>query len=235
MFANRTAPLLAALLVLATTRLAYAGMPAAGLTEVAQVRLSVISFFLLGIVLSSVAIWILWNWLAVDFTWLPRLTFGKAGALVVLWGLLFVVVLTMISGARELMTPGAWRKAGLTYDLNSGGEEQPAQIDVAAVRGEQMRERRSKLERLSAAMQRYAATHDGNFPESLEDLPKREPWHVPGFPGTAYILRSVTSSSAPPQPLVHEPAVFDDDPLVLLTSGEIVQQPIQSLAAVKED
>jgi hypothetical protein len=30
---------------------------------------------------------------------------------------LFLLVLTMISGARELMTPGAWEKKGFTYQL----------------------------------------------------------------------------------------------------------------------
>jgi hypothetical protein len=36
---------------------------------------------------------------------------------VTLWGLLFLLILTMISGARELMTPGAWEKHGSTYEL----------------------------------------------------------------------------------------------------------------------
>lgn len=42
--------------------------------------------------------------------------------LVVLWGLLFIVVLAMISGARELMTPGAWEKQGATYRLAGEGK-----------------------------------------------------------------------------------------------------------------
>jgi hypothetical protein len=58
-----------------------------------------------------------WNGLRRDFAWLPYLSYFKACCVVVLWGLLFVVVLTMISGARELMTPGAWEKNGLTYKL----------------------------------------------------------------------------------------------------------------------
>ena len=41
-------------------------------------------------------------------------------AAVVLWGLLFMLVLTMISGARELLTPGAWEKKGATYQLKAG-------------------------------------------------------------------------------------------------------------------
>ncbi len=40
----------------------------------------------------------------------------------IIWGLLFVLVLTMISGARELMTPGAWEKEGFTYVLAGEAE-----------------------------------------------------------------------------------------------------------------
>lgn len=79
-------------------------------------RLQAISLFLLAIALSVFAVKFLWNVVAPDFS-LPRLSIGRALSLVILWGLLFVVVLTMISGARELMTPGAWRKSGLTYTL----------------------------------------------------------------------------------------------------------------------
>ena len=48
---------------------------------------------------------------------LPKLNFWRALGLTVLWGLLFMVVLTMISGGRELMTPGAWDRQGATYKL----------------------------------------------------------------------------------------------------------------------
>jgi hypothetical protein len=51
-------------------------------------------------------------------------SFGRAVAGVFLWGLLFIIVLTMISGARELMTPGAWEKQGVTYRLTN--QERPA-------------------------------------------------------------------------------------------------------------
>ena len=39
-------------------------------------------------------------------------------ALAIFAVLLFVIVLTMISGARELLTPGAWEQNGGTYELN---------------------------------------------------------------------------------------------------------------------
>ena len=62
-----------------------------------------------------------WNASRADFPRLPRLSFGKAVGVVFLWGLLFLLVLTMISGARELLTPGAWRKEGFTYKLDADG------------------------------------------------------------------------------------------------------------------
>ena len=108
----------------------FAGMPGVlpedletylRLNEEPHQRLQSISFFLLGIGVATVGVMALWNVLARDFRVLPKLTIAKAFSLVVLWGLLFVLVLTMISGARELMTPGAWRKSGATYSLRESG------------------------------------------------------------------------------------------------------------------
>jgi hypothetical protein len=94
------------------------------LTQMTRERLQAISFFAAGLLLSAAIVRGLWNSLAKDFQRLPRLTYFKALGLVLLWGLLFLLVLTMISGARELMTPGAWEKKGLLYELKSspGGE-----------------------------------------------------------------------------------------------------------------
>jgi heme/copper-type cytochrome/quinol oxidase subunit 1 len=101
---------------------ALAGMPSpATLTDIARMRVEAISFFLLILFLSAALIQWLWNGLRTSFTRLPRLSYAKAVSLAVLWGLLFMVVLAMISGARELMTPGAWEKHGATYRLINGG------------------------------------------------------------------------------------------------------------------
>jgi len=104
-------------ILIATGRTAQAGMPGVSLTDVAVVRLEAISFFLVVLLASALIIRWLWNYLASDFTWLPRLNYLRALGLATLWGLLFVIVLTMISGARELMTPGAWERDGATYQL----------------------------------------------------------------------------------------------------------------------
>jgi len=102
---------------------AMAGMPAPfQLTEIARMRLEAISFFLVVLLVMAVLVQLVWNGLRGAFTRLPRLSYWKALGLVFLWGLLFSVVLSMISGARELMTPGAWEKQGATYRLKDGGK-----------------------------------------------------------------------------------------------------------------
>lgn len=88
------------------------------LNEDISARLQSISFFLLILFCATVAIWGLWNVAAKDSGFLPKLTFVKACCVTLLWATLFVLVLTMISGARELLTPGAWRKKGVTYTID---------------------------------------------------------------------------------------------------------------------
>ncbi len=92
-------------------------MPSFSLTDVARLRLEAISFFLMVMLLAAWGVQRIWNALAKDFPRLPRMSYGRAVAGIVLWGFVFVLVLTMISGARELMTPGAWEKQGATYKL----------------------------------------------------------------------------------------------------------------------
>ncbi len=82
-----------------------------------RMRLEAISFFLIGLVVAVLTVKVLWNALASNFSRLPKIDFLRAAAIVALWGLIFTLVLTMISGARELMTPGAWKQNGFTYEL----------------------------------------------------------------------------------------------------------------------
>ena len=109
-------PAVAALTLLAQP--ALAGMPAPlTLRDMARMRVEAISFFLVVLLVSAKLIQWLWNGLRSNPSRVPRLTYPKSVGLVALWGLLFVVVLAMISGARELMTPGAWKQDGATYRL----------------------------------------------------------------------------------------------------------------------
>ena len=119
---------------------------------------------------------------------MPRLSYGKAVGLAALWGLLSALVLTMISGARELMTPGAWEKKGATYQL----------VDEA--RSKRPQERRERLELLKAALWKYADAHEGRFPPTQAD-PEIEAilWKAPDPSGMTYFYitgRDKTANAA---------------------------------------
>lgn len=103
---------------------AMAGMPHFTLSNVVNMRLSGISFFVAVILLCAAAVKFLWNFLRRDFPRMPRIGYGRSLALVLLVGLLLNIVLLMIAGTRELMTPGAWEKSEISYRLR--GETGPA-------------------------------------------------------------------------------------------------------------
>jgi hypothetical protein len=99
---------------------AAAGMPNVTLSDVASLRLSGISFFLALLLLTAWGFKVLWNYVRRDFARLPYLSYRMALAFVLLLGLLLNISLLMIAGTRELMTPGAWEKSGITYQLKGG-------------------------------------------------------------------------------------------------------------------
>ncbi len=94
-------------------------MPVITLTDAASLQLSGISFFLALLLLCVWGFKSLWNYVRRDFPRFPYLSYPKALALVLLLGMLFNVVLLMIAGTRELMTPGAWEKSGIGYKLKN--------------------------------------------------------------------------------------------------------------------
>lgn len=151
-----TARGLALLIGLAAPATARAGMPSIHLTDIAQMRIEVISFFLVALLASARVLQVLWNWLSGDFKSLPQLTYRMALVLSVAWGAAFMLVLVMISGARELMTPGAWKKQGLTYTLDG-----PWKAGREA--------RILKLEGLKSALWEHAEKHGGKLPASEAD------------------------------------------------------------------
>lgn len=96
-----------------------AGMPNVTLSDVAHLRISGISFFLVLLLLSAWGFQKIWNTVRADFPRLPHFTYRRALAFTLLLGLLLNVVLLMIAGTRELMTPGAWEKQGISYRLKA--------------------------------------------------------------------------------------------------------------------
>jgi hypothetical protein len=199
----------------------FAGMPnpiVLTLTEGGRLRIQAISFFLFGFLLSAGLIQLLWNYLRRDFSRLPRLTYFKSLGLVTLWGLVFVLVLTMISGARELMTPGAWEPQGATYRLKKKNEE----TEEPVASGPTERERENKLQRLRAALWTYARQHTGKFPpdQTVSEIAP-ECWQTADLSKVPYVYVPGQQADQGTAPLAYEPEMGEAPRLVLLTNGAI--------------
>lgn len=179
----------------------------------ADPRWQAISFFVAGVLLSAWSVQRLWKVLRKDFEWLPDLSYGRSLSLVVLWGLAFILVLTMISGARELMTPGAWKQQGWTYKLAQSGQSEPNPHD-GRVR------RRRALEQIRTSLWQFAAMHQGTFPEEPGSLDP-ELWAIPDWPGMLFLYVPGRKAEANGQLLVYEPELDGDERQVLLTNGMI--------------
>jgi hypothetical protein len=179
--------------------------------------------------LCALVIRCIWNAFTTDFPRLPRLSYPKALGLVGLWGLLFLLVLTMISGARELMTPGAWKKDGVTYAL--ADEKKPAEEPASpAASGPTEDERRKKLMALFGALAAYAGSHDGRYPPSDDTAIAPHLWRTPHASGMRYVYRANCTTRDPGRILACEPELFGDGRLVLFTNGDIKRMTSAELA-----
>jgi hypothetical protein len=182
-----------------------AGMTVYELTDVARMRGEDISFFLFLLALSALGVRFLWNYLARDFQW-PRLTFFKAFCLTGLLGLAMALALTIISGAREVMTPEAWTRQGSHYRLNDVGSRE-------------MRER--SMDSLRSELLLYAQSHQGKFPphDYAPEIPAKI-WEAPDRAGTRYIYLGSFNAGLTNGILACEPRNFGDERLVLFMDGK---------------
>lgn len=188
-------------------RPARAGMTVYDLTDVTRLRLEDISFFLFLLLLATFGIRFLWNSLAKDFPRLPRLTFRKSLNLTALLSLLMLLILVMISGARELLTPGAWARQGSHYRPNDQASLGTRQQTIEALRG---------------ALLQYAHSHDGRFPphDYVADIPPRL-WEAPDSAGTRYLYVAGVTLGQSNALLVCEPRHFGEERLALLADGKV--------------
>lgn len=191
-----------------------------GLTELARQRLEVISFFLLSLLACAWVIRWTWNSLRKDFPVLPRLSYARALGMIVLWGMLFVLVLTLISGARELMTPGAWEKKDLTYRLVPA---KPPPIEAAITA------RFEAISRLRDQLIAYARAHKGAFPQPNRtgEIPESL-WRVPATTSRYIYVGGQTPDEETPGRnaiLLYEPAAVGTDRLVVMTDGLVQWLP----------
>lgn len=205
---------------------AWAGMPNLTLTEMARMRVEVISFFLVVLLGAAGLVRLLWNRLRKDFPRLPRITYLKSLGIIGLWGMLFLLILTMISGARELMTPGAWEKDGLLYHVKApGSTTQPAKPITTA-------ERRTRLAELKAILWDYAQRHDGNLPAD-DQTPEISPraWETPDLSRIRFVYVPGAKAGNGNAIVAYEPAAFTGDRLVLKSDGEILTMRLPEITA----
>ncbi len=213
--------------MLSAPAVAQAGMPAILLSDPARLRVQTISFFLLGFLLSAWGVQAIWNRLGREFPRLPRVGYLAALGALTLWGLLFILVLTMISGARELMTPGAWERAGYTYRLKTDDRAPP----LEPAPPEALAERRAKLETLRAALWGVAAQHGGALPENVEAAKLYAAlWETPHVARLPYVYFG-GSKLGEPTPVAAEPEIFGAERLVLSADGQMRLITSDALAA----
>lgn len=200
---------------------AHAGMAMPTFTDVAQARLEVISFFLLAYLVLALVYQRLWNSLAREFPRLPRVSYRGALAALVVCGLFIYVVLTMISGARELMTPGAWVRSGILYQIRDPEKDPKPWLQAG---------RRLSLERLRTQLWRYAEQHGGAFPTSRDaaELPG-DPWRSIDPNGLSLVYVAGAKPDTGTEVVAYEPGSFGARRMVLLSSGDIVERPVEQL------
>ena len=200
--------------LLCAPSVAHAGMPFVRLSEMARARLEAISFFLFVVLLLTFAVKRLWNALQRDMPRLPRLSYKASLGLVGLWALAMHLVLSMIAGGRELMTPGAWERDGATYSLRP---TRPAPDSEALALA-----RTQQLERLRTALWQYAITHEGHFPphDYVADIPEAT-WRVVDPSGLHYVYIAGQRPDHGAAPLAYEPGIYGKRRMVLMTDGEV--------------
>ena len=208
-----------------------AGMSTVTLSKFGADRLIGIStvLFVLLVVVSTLLL-VCWNKLVKGSTW-PKLSHPKAVGLTFLAGLLSFLVLVMIAGSRELLTPKAWRPKGILYELaplpsHETGELQPdfsAAFDPATLVPEEdtpaarLAVRRENLTRIRNSLWQYADTH-GDFPVTLPENLQT----IPVSGGMKYAYRPSDEF------LVAEPDLHEGPRLAINRRGVIVSLDIAS-------
>ncbi|HVW02862.1 MAG TPA: hypothetical protein VHB77_21060, partial [Planctomycetaceae bacterium] len=113
---------------------------------------------------------------------------------------------------RELLTPGAWRKQGWTYEL--ADRPPPAKATT-------LDERRAALIQLREAFFKYADAHEGRFPPADDPAVPADLWAIPGWPGLRFLAVPDRTREDAGRLLIFEPDIDGDERLVLLTNGVV--------------
>lgn len=207
--------------VLLLPSVAVAGMTSWTLTEVAGARLDAISFFLF---LFFVCAWLIkwsWNVLAASFPTLPRIGYKQALAFMLVSSLFLYVILTMISGARELMTPGAWTKVGASYQITPPERDPKPWLENARIKA---------LERLRDVLWEYARTHEGQLPPHTEgDHIDRALWVGVHPQGEKFAYRPAAKPGTGSEIVAYEPESYGVTRFVLTSDGNVTRWETRKL------
>lgn len=189
------------------TNSAHAGMTVYGLRDIYRLRLEEISFFVFLLLVCGLVLKAVWNYAFQGFAAIPKLKYLQALCISLLFGLVMLLILTMISGIREVLTPGAWKHQGTSYRLNDPAQE-PA--------------RKRSMEHLRTALFEYARSREGHFPmhDFVPEIPDKL-WESPDQLGTHYLYSGGITTNTPAAPLAIEPPNFGDRRFVLRASGII--------------
>lgn len=225
----RIFPLFSVAALMFSTRSVFAGMPTPvlGPEPIGHlVGLSTAAFLIT--VVGAFLVKIGWN-AVVRSPSLSVMNYRRALGVTVLGGVLFFLVLVMIAGSRELLTPGAWRPKGVLYELagtaqtasESATSKNAVPVDPETLMpndGSNTARRAARyaaLARLRDALQKWSAEHDGALPPDIESaqLPV-EYWTIPAAGGLRYLY---DPQNDPP---VREPD-FDPPSLSLSRDGRI--------------
>ena len=208
--------LLVILFLLPASIPSHAGMTVYDLNDVVRMRFEEISFFAVLLLVSALMVRFLWNVVAKNVPSLPRLPFKQAMALTLMLSLGVILVLTMISGARELLTPGAWRRQGSAYKLNSPENEPTRLRNIAS---------------LKTALFDYAEKHDGKFPphDWVPEIPTRI-WEADPA-GTHFIYVGGFTTNSRGTAIVAEPAHFVSSRYIITATGEIKKASAEEIAS----
>jgi hypothetical protein len=195
-------------------------MPSLTLSDVGGLRLQSIGFFLALFLVLAKLFQLLWNWLRKDFPTLPLLGFRRAMGMVFPWGIALELVLTMVSGARELLTPGAWEKVGVTYQVKTDAPGALVTDSTPAAR-------RARLDSLANALRTLKVLPRNARTSGLSsDL-----WVAPG--GARYVYIGETAETA--GILAYEPPGLGDERLVLLKDFTIISLATSELERRMQD
>ena len=205
------APKLSAVVAFTTLTAAstcHAGMPSFTLREIYRLRFQELSFFIFLLFACALLFQLTWNYAVKGFGAIPKLNYWRALTLSFLLGLGMLLVLTMISGIREVLTPEAWRKQGSTYRLNDPAQE-PA--------------RKRSIEHLRTALFEYARAHEGRFPphDFVAEIPEKI-WESPDENGTRYIYHGGWTTNDVSMLIAVEPLIFGETRFALSGAGTIV-------------